>query len=110
MANIDTLFRTMLAEGASDLHLVAGQRPTLRIHGELERLDSHGVMDHDALHGLLYEITPTAKKEEFDKTGDVDFGYELPGMARFRANFFQQKYGCAAVFGQIPSAIVWRKS
>jgi twitching motility protein PilT len=106
MANIDTLFRTMLAEGASDLHLVAGQRPTLRIHGELERLDSHGVMDHDALHGLLYEITPTAKKEEFDKTGDVDFGYELPGMARFRANFFQQKYGCAAVFGQIPSAIV----
>lgn len=106
MAHIDTLFKTMLEAGASDLHLVAGQKPTLRIHGELERLESHGVLENDALHGMLYEITPSSKKEDFDKTGDVDFGYELPGMARFRANFFQQKYGCAAVFRQIPSKIL----
>lgn len=105
MANIDTLFKTMLEEGASDLHLVAGQRPTLRIDGELKRLESHAVLDNDALLGMLYEITPNRKKEEFDQTGDVDFGYELPGMARFRINFFQQKYGCAAVFRQIPSTI-----
>jgi twitching motility protein PilT len=106
MANIDTLFKTMLEEGASDLHLVAGQKPTLRIHGELERLESHGVLDNDALHSMLYEITPSRKKEDFDKTGDVDFGYELPGMARFRANFFQQTFGCAAVFRQIPNKIL----
>jgi twitching motility protein PilT len=106
MANIDTLFKTMLEAGASDLHLVAGQKPTLRIHGELERLEDHGVLENDALQGMLYEITPSSKKEDFDKTGDVDFGYELPGMARFRANFFQQKYGCAAVFRQIPSKIL----
>ena len=91
MAHIDTLFKTMLEQGASDLHLVAGQKPTLRIHGELERLESHGVLDHDALHGMLYEITPSNKKADFDQTGDVDFGYELPGMARFRVNLFQQK-------------------
>jgi twitching motility protein PilT len=106
MANIDTLFKTMLEEGASDLHLVAGQKPTLRIHGELERLESHGVLEHDVLHGMLYEIAPATKKDEFDKTGDVDFGYELPGVARFRANFFQQKHGLAAVFRQIPTTIV----
>jgi twitching motility protein PilT len=106
MANIDTLFKTMLEAGASDLHLVAGQKPTLRIHGELERLEDHGVLENDALRGMLYEITPSSKKEDFDKTGDVDFGYELPGMARFRANFFQQKYGCAAVFRQIPRKIL----
>ncbi|HXT65797.1 MAG TPA: type IV pilus twitching motility protein PilT [Nitrospiraceae bacterium] len=106
MAKIDSLFKTMLEEGASDLHLVAGQKPTIRIHGELERLESHGVLDNDTLHEMLYEITPARKKEEFDKSGDIDFGYELPGMARFRANFFQQKYGCAAVFRQIPSTIV----
>ncbi|MEO5630877.1 MAG: type IV pilus twitching motility protein PilT [Nitrospiraceae bacterium] len=106
MANIDTVFKTMLEEGASDLHLVAGQKPTLRIHGELERLESHGVLDNDALQAMLYEITPDSKKADFEKTGDVDFGYELPGLARFRANFFQQKYGCAAVFRQIPNTIL----
>jgi twitching motility protein PilT len=106
MAHIDTLFKTMLEQGASDLHLVAGQKPTLRIHGELERLESHDVLANDALHGMLYEITPSSKKADFEKTGDVDFGYELPGMARFRANLFQQKYGCAAVFRQIPSTIL----
>ena len=106
MAHIDTLFKTMLEQGASDLHLVAGQKPTLRIHGELERLESHGVLDHDALLGMLYEITPNNKKADFDQTGDVDFGYELLGMARFRVNLFQQKYGCAAVFRQIPSTIL----
>ena len=106
MAHIDTLFKTMIEQEAADLHLVAGQKPTLRIHGELERLESHGVLDHDALHDMLYEITPSSKKADFDQNGDVDFGYELPGMARFRANLFQQKYGCAAVFRQIPSTIL----
>jgi len=106
MANIDTLFKTMLEQGASDLHLVAGQKPTLRIHGDLERLESHDVLENDALRGMLYEITPSSKKADFEKTGDVDFGYELPGLARFRANLFQQKYGCAAVFRQIPSTIL----
>ena len=71
MAHIDTLFKTMLEQGASDLHLVAGQKPTLRIHGELERLESHGVLDHDALHAMLYEITPSNKKADFDQTGDA---------------------------------------
>jgi len=106
MAHIDTLFKTMLEQGASDLHLVAGQKPTLRIHGDLERLESHDVLENDALRGMLYEITPSSKKADFEKTGDVDFGYELPGLARFRANLFQQKYGCAAVFRQIPSTIL----
>ena len=106
MAKVDMLFETMLEAGASDLHLVAGQKPVLRIHGELERLESHSVLANDELQGMLYEITPSNKKDDFEKTGDVDFGYELPGMARFRANFFQQKYGCAAVFRQIPTKIL----
>jgi twitching motility protein PilT len=69
-------------------------------------LEGHGVLDHDALYGMLHEITPSNKKADFEKTGDVDFGYELPAVARFRANLFQQKYGCAAVFRQIPSKIL----
>jgi twitching motility protein PilT len=106
MAKIDSLFTTMLEAGASDVHLVAGQKPVLRIHGELERLENHSVLDNDELRTMLYEIAPINKKDDFEKTGDVDFGYELAGMARFRANFFQQKYGCAAVFRQIPTKII----
>src|SRR5688572_21169686 len=106
MAKIDSLFTTMLEAGASDLHLVAGQKPVLRIHGELERLESLGVLANDELSTVLDEIVPSNTKDDFEKTRDVHFGYELPGMARFRANSFQQKYGCAAVFRQIPAKLI----
>ena len=106
MANIDALFKTMLDEDASDLHLVSGEKPTLRIHGELERMQSHNVLDDDELRTMLYEITPNDKKDAFERTGDLDFAYELPGLARFRANYFQQKHGHGAVFRRIPTKIV----
>ncbi|MEQ1846269.1 MAG: type IV pili twitching motility protein PilT, partial [Nitrospira sp.] len=88
MPKIDELFRMMIDHGASDLHLIAGQVPTFRINGELERLPGTVVLDNQGLHDLLYEITPSPKKEVFESTGDVDFGYEIPGIARFRSNFF----------------------
>jgi len=106
MAKIDALFKVMLDEGASDLHMASGQKPALRIHGEIKPFDSHNVLDHYQLRTMLFEITPDNKKADFEKTGDVDFGYELPGVARFRGNMFQQKFGCAAVFRQIPSKIL----
>jgi len=55
---------------------------------------------------MLYEIAPEDKVKVFEETGDVDFGYEIPGLARYRANFFMQKYGVAAVFREIPSEIL----
>ena len=106
MAKIDDFFRMMADHGASDLHLVSGQPPVMRINGELERAAGHGVLDHQGLKQLLYEITPAAKKDQFEVTGDVDFGYELPGLARFRANLFSQKHGCGAVFRRIPSTVL----
>ena len=54
---------------------------------------------------MLYEIAPEIKIKQFEETGDVDFGYEIPGVARFRCNFFNQKYGCGAVFRQIPTKV-----
>ena len=106
MAKIDDLFRMMADHGASDLHLVSGQPPVMRINGDLERVAGQGVLDHDGLKELLYEITPLAKKEQYESTGDVDFGYEIQGLARFRANLFTQKFGCAAVFRKIPSKVL----
>ncbi|HDI61032.1 MAG TPA: type IV pilus twitching motility protein PilT [Desulfobacteraceae bacterium] len=105
MAKIDAFFKLMNDQGASDLHLVAGQPPVLRITGDLERV-KYKVLDDDTLRAMLYEIAPEDKVKVFEETGDVDFGYEIPGLARYRANFFRQKYGVGAVFRQIPSKIL----
>ena len=105
MAQIDAFFKLMHEQGASDLHLVAGQQPVLRIQGELERV-KYRELENDGLKTMLYEIAPEHKVKEFEETGDIDFAYEIPGLARYRANFFQQKYGVGAVFREIPSTIV----
>ena len=104
MAKIDAFFKLMNEQGASDLHLVAGQVPILRLHGDLERI-KYQVLESDELKKMLYEIAPEPKIKLFEETGDVDFGYEIPGVARYRANFFNQKYGIGAAFRQIPSKI-----
>jgi twitching motility protein PilT len=105
MAKIDAFFKLMNDQGASDLHLVSGQPPALRIRGDMERI-KYKVLDNDELKAMLYEIAPEHKVKTFEETGDVDFGYEIPGIARYRANFFMQKYGVAAVFRQIPEQIM----
>ena len=105
MAKIDAFFKLMNEQGASDLHLVSGQPPALRIRGDIERI-KYKVLDNDELRGMLYEISPEEKIKVFEETGDVDFGYEIPGLARYRANFFMQKYGVGAVFREIPSSIM----
>jgi twitching motility protein PilT len=105
MAKIDAFFKLMAEQGASDLHLVSGQQPILRVRGEMERV-KYDVLKNDELRAMLYEIAAEMKIKQFEETGDVDFGYEIPGLARYRANFFNQKYGCAAVFRQIPSKVL----
>ncbi|MBP7766359.1 MAG: type IV pilus twitching motility protein PilT [Deltaproteobacteria bacterium] len=104
MAKIDAFFRLMHDNKASDLHLVSGQQPAIRIRGEIERI-KYDVLNNEMLKVLLYEVTPEHKIKQFEETGDVDFAYEIPGLARYRANYFQQKYGIAAVFREIPSQI-----
>jgi twitching motility protein PilT len=105
MAKIDAFFKLMNEQGASDLHLVSGQPPMLRITGDIERI-KYKVLDNDDLRAMLYEITPEHKVKVFEETGDVDFGYEVPGLARYRANYFMQRNGIGAVFREIPSNIL----
>ena len=105
MAKLDAFFKLMVDQGASDLHLTTGSQPILRVSGELQRI-RYQLMENDDLKKMLYEITPEYKIKEFEETGDVDFAYEIPGLARYRANFFVQKYGVAAVFRQIPDTIL----
>lgn len=105
MAEIDAFFKLMHEQGASDLHLSSGQQPALRIHGDIERI-KYDVLTSDRLRKLLYEITSQEKIKVFEETGDVDFGYEIAGLARYRANYFMQKNGISAVFREIPSEIL----
>jgi twitching motility protein PilT len=95
----------MYKHGASDLHLVSGRQPTARIRGDIERL-KRDVLDDDELRSMLYEITPEDKIKVFEETGDVDFGYEIPGQARYRTNIFKHKDGIGAVFREIPNKIM----
>lgn len=105
MARIDAFFKLVNENKASDLHLVSGQQPVLRIRGDLERI-KYRVLDDDELRSMLYEITPEEKIKIFEETGDLDFSYEIPGLARYRANFFMQKNGIGAVFREIPDEIM----
>jgi twitching motility protein PilT len=105
MAQIDAFFKLMNEQGASDLHLVTGQQPVLRVQGDLTRV-KYKELTNDGLKAMLYEIAPEDKVKVFEETGDVDFAYEIPGLARYRANFFEQKWGVAAVFREIPSDIL----
>ena len=105
MAKIDAFFKLMNDQGASDLHLVSGSQPILRVHGDLERI-KYKVMEDNDLKAVLYEICPEHKVKQFEETGDIDFAYEVPNLARYRANYFQQKFGIGAVFREIPSKIL----
>lgn len=105
MAQIDVFFDALLEFKGSDLHLSTGNPPIIRINGELEALDYPAYVDAD-LRELLFEICPGERIAEFQETGDIDFGYTFGSKARFRANFFMQNKGIAAVFRTIPSEVL----
>jgi twitching motility protein PilT len=105
MAKIDAFFKLMHEQGASDLHLVSGLKPALRIRGDIERVN-YDILDEDGLRSMLYEITPEEKAKAFEETGDVDFAYEIKGLARYRVNFYMHRGGVGAVFREIPSTIL----
>jgi twitching motility protein PilT len=105
MAKIDALFNYMIENDASDLHLATGSKPKLRKHGELEEMD-HEVLTDDTLKELLFEIANEEQQNIFHEKKDLDFAYEIPDVSRFRANYFEQKFGIAAVFRVIPTKIM----
>src|SRR5712675_925359 len=105
MARIDAFFKLMAEQKASDLHLSTNNPPMLRINGDLVRVD-FPPLKNDDLKAMVYEIAPEGKIKLFEETLDVDFGYEVPDVMRYRVNFFQQKYGISAAFRSIPSQVL----
>src|SRR5258708_40008886 len=105
MAKIDAFLNLIFEKKGPNLHRASGNPPILRIDGELQRVD-YPLLESDNLKAMLYEIAPDYKIKVFEETGDVDFGYEIPNISRFRVNFFNQNRGVGAVFRQIPSRVL----
>ena len=104
---INRYLRLMVQIGASDLHLSADERPLVRLHGEMQPIEEGaGRLDDAALRALLLPIATPRASAEFAANNDADFAHMIPGVARFRANYFVDRKGMGAVFRQIPFEIL----
>lgn len=104
MAEIDKLFKIMVAQNASDLHLSAGSPPCLRIHGEMTKLN-HPSLTNEQVQALIFEILSEKQKKQFVEAWELDCSYNLTGVGRFRVNVFMQRRGFGGVFRMIPEKI-----
>lgn len=105
MALIDELLKAMVENDGSDLHLIVGQPAKIRKSGNLEPLTEDPISS-DYMERMLKEICPKEKWQEYLKSKDLDFAYEIEGVARFRTNYLFNYYGMGAVFRQIPTDIL----
>ena len=106
-ARMDDLFQKMEAAGASDLHMSVSMPPMVRKDGKMQPLDClESTIKPELMKDLLKSIMPAKNQEEFDARHDTDFAYEIPGLARFRANIFMDRKGMGGVFRVIPTKIL----
>lgn len=104
MATIDDLFRLMVEQKASDLHITSGAPPFLRLHGNMIPLNYRQLSNQD-VQGLIFEILSEKQKKSFVEKWELDFAYVVEGLGRFRCNIFMQRKGLGAVFRTIPEKI-----
>ena len=105
MQKIDRFLKLMNDRGASDFHLTVGRPPMIRASGSMEPIRFRVITEAD-FNEMLQAVTPARIWNDYVRTGDVDFSYEIPGVARYRVNLFRQQRGAGAVFRIIPSKIM----
>ncbi|MBE9395801.1 type IV pilus twitching motility protein PilT [Pontibacterium sp. N1Y112] len=103
--DITELLSFAVQQNASDLHVTAGMPPLIRVDGDVRRIKLPA-MEHKEVHSLVYEIMNDKQRKEYEENLEVDFSFEIPGLARFRVNAFNQNRGAAAVFRTIPSKVL----
>jgi len=103
--DITELLSFTVQQGASDLHISAGMPPIIRVDGEVRRIKLPS-LDHKQVHTLVYDIMNDKQRKEYEDTLETDFSFEVPGLARFRVNAFNQNRGAGAVFRTIPSKVL----
>lgn len=102
---ITQLLKFAFKSGASDLHLTAGMPPMIRVDGDMRRIDLP-MMDHKTVHALIYDIMTDKQRKNYEEFLETDFSFEVPDLARFRVNVFNQNRGAAAVFRLIPEEVL----
>ena len=103
--DITELLAFSAKQGASDLHLSAGLPPMIRVDGDVRRINLPP-LEHSEVHALIYEIMNDKQRKDFEEFLEADFSFEVPGVARFRVNAFNQNRGAGAVFRTIPSKVL----
>ena len=95
----------VLEKGASDLHITAGARPTIRLHGSLGQLEERPILTPPVIQRMMYAILTQRQREKFEEDLELDFAYAVPGKARFRVNLYRQRDALGAAFRLIPYEI-----
>ncbi|MFM9834745.1 MAG: type IV pilus twitching motility protein PilT [Methylophilaceae bacterium] len=103
--DISDLLAFSVKNKASDLHLSAGLPPMIRVHGDVRKINVP-TMDHTQVHDMVYDIMNDGQRKIYEETLECDFSFEIPNLARFRVNAFNQQRGSGAVFRTIPSKIL----
>lgn len=103
--DISQLLAFSVKNGASDLHLSAGVPPMIRVDGDVRRINVP-VMEHKQVHSMVYDIMNDKQRKDYEEFLETDFSFEIPGLARFRVNAFNQSRGAGAVFRTIPTKIL----
>ncbi|MBF0423602.1 MAG: type IV pilus twitching motility protein PilT [Magnetococcales bacterium] len=103
--DISELLAFSVKNKASDLHLSSGMPPLIRVDGDIRRLNVPP-LEHDEVHDMVYDIMNDKQRKDYEETLEVDFSFEVPKLARFRVNAYNQNRGAAAVFRTIPSEIL----
>lgn len=103
--DISDLLAFSVKNKASDLHLSSGLPPMIRVHGDLRKINLPSLSD-EQLHSMVYDIMNDGQRKKFEETLECDFSFEIPNLARFRVNAFNQHRGAGAVFRTIPSVVL----
>ncbi|WP_105244745.1 type IV pilus twitching motility protein PilT [Psychrobacter sp. Marseille-P5312] len=103
--SIEDLLRFTVKHKASDLHISAGMPAMIRVDGEMTRINMPA-MTHQTVHQLIYDIMNDKQRADFEEFFETDFSFEIPNLARFRVNAFNQNRGAGAVFRTIPSKVL----
>ncbi|MBW1872067.1 MAG: PilT/PilU family type 4a pilus ATPase [Deltaproteobacteria bacterium] len=106
MATLDKLFRLLNDRDGSDLHIAVGEMPRIRLHGSLEPIAGATALSAQVVADLLRELVNETQWNKYRAENDLDFAYGLEGVARYRANYFRDHNGMAAVFRIIPSEVI----
>src|SRR5476649_2534422 len=103
--DISELLAFSVKNKASDLHLSAGLPPMIRVHGDVRRINLPP-LEHKDVHGMIYDIMNDGQRKAYEEMLECDFSFEIPGLARFRVNAYNQERGASAVLRTIPSKVL----